>query len=579
MDQILALDKEVRHIVVIEPDLAVFNNTMKTDYIADLLDHDKVDFILGVTVAQFKAQLFQLFTNLHPKYGSRASTCQHPEVIPDPFIYSDRGIKKIDDGVPYIHAASETAKQSFLAMGCSADSYNRFEQTVRNEENIKTKPEIKHLFKKFTDFPAIIVGAGPSMESFIKECHKNKVHEKSLVIACDASLKRLLKEGIRPHLVTRCERKSSTIFNGVEDYDLRGIYYAAYPWTPPEYFDLFPDSFMLFRDNGVCKWTGFDPGSVNGGVSSANAALELALMFGCRDIYLTGIDLCMVGGQTHVGGTEVEFDPEKSKDKWTEVRGNTHKKVTTIPVWARCLNEYNTAIYKWQGKTNGYYKIFNTSKDGAYLEAAPYMAWNKVKLTKKLDPLPIIKENIKTPDQFRMANWTKTKFQTKKLYERFLLDVEKLGKFIEDAMVNCTREEEKIVDQCKSQFLPKPFFETVENNKNSLREMYKGQCVQIDTFRQTFFTDKLFCDTLIDLCQLETFQAENKINSLRNIIRLEHERMKAYITLHYSLFKIYEYYAKKIIGLCDKGWVSDEPEKMVEEFNKGVGDLHEGARA
>jgi len=574
--------KECKHLVIIEPDYAVFNSTMKRVYLGDLFTNPRVDMIVGAGLDVVRPQLFGVFTSAHPKYGSRVSTCQTPEVVTDPFVYSKEGVKDFDEAEAFINAVIDTSKQVFLSCGCSADTYNRYEQTVRNLQNIKNSYEIKHLFDKFKGKPAIVVGAGPSMESFVNNCKEYNLQVKALIIACDASLKRLLKENIRPHIVTRCERKLSTIFEGVEEYDLKGIYYAAYPWCPPEYFDLFPDCFMLFRDNGVCKWTGYDPGSVNGGVSSANAALELAFSFGCSDIILTGIDLCMIGGQTHVGGTEVEFDPNKSKKegKWSEIKGNTLEKVTTIPVWFRCLQEYAQAVSKWKAKGVNF-NIYNTSTEGAEIPGVPYTEWSTAlaKLEQDIDCTNIIDLHLKRPTREYVNQSRLNCRDTVSKLKSFLNDTKKLLLFLEDAVINCAREEEKVMLQIKGSASVKDFFSQSEMSKKSLVGMYKAQCSQIDSHKEKYFSDRMFTDTLIDLCQLETFQMENKINSLKNVVPIEYDRMKAYITLHHQIFGLYGFYASKLIKIMQEGWIDEKPLEQIDFHNDFIDERYKGARA
>ena len=166
--------------------------------------------------------------------------------------------------------------------------------------------------------------------NWIEAYGKNESYKNSLIIAPDAVLYKLIKNNIKPHLVVRCERKYTSIFKGVTKDMTDGIYYCMYPWTPPEFVPLFDDIFYLFRKNGVCLFTGLNHGSIDGGVSSSNACFEMALKLGCKNIVMAGIDLCMIGGKTHTGDTQVEFDINRSKDKWTKVKTNSGKE-ETIP--------------------------------------------------------------------------------------------------------------------------------------------------------------------------------------------------------------------------------------------------------
>jgi len=274
-------------------------------------------------------------------------------------------LKNTEDPVAseIIQIVQKQSQQVFTSMGCAADTYARWEQTTRNFDNLHNSYKIKELFDKVEGKNIIVLGGGPSLKGFIEEASlRPELAKNSLIISCDATLPLLLKNGIRPHLVTRCERKLTTIFGKTKKSDTKDIFYVAYTWTPPEFFELFEESFVVFRDNGVNRWTEYDPGSINGGVSSANAAVELAFMLGKKNnIIMAGIDLVFIDNKTHVEGTEVEFDVEKSRPKWIDIECNDGETRTSIPVWQRCQTEYNQGIYKHIKREC---KIYNTSALG-----------------------------------------------------------------------------------------------------------------------------------------------------------------------------------------------------------------------
>ena len=93
-------------------------------------------------------------------------------------------------------------------------------------------------------------------------------------------------------------------------------------------------------------FTNVDHGFVDGGVSSGNAALELAFNLGCKDIFITGIDCATLDGKSHSNGTQVEIDINKGLQKKLMVECNDGKERETIPIWERCLNEYIFSISK-----------------------------------------------------------------------------------------------------------------------------------------------------------------------------------------------------------------------------------------
>jgi len=365
VEEILKLKKTVSHIIIIEPSLNRFHATLRRHFCAQILNDKKIDFLLGVPDSEIQHHIYQAFTRFDEKEGSRAQTCLKPEIIPDPFVYSSQGVMGEVATKALTEKILAAATSVFQSMGCASDTFNRWIQTQKNFDTLQEAYSIDKAYKKFSDMPHIVVGAGPSMEDFIKECKEKDLTKKACIIACDASLRRLLKEGIRPHFVTRCERKLTAIFDGVKKEDTNDIYYVSYPWCDVEFTKMFKNNVMVYRANGICNWTGYEHAELNGGVSSANAGLQLAYELGAKEIVITGIDLCFIDNASHVPGTKVEFDIEKSRPLWKEVKTNEDKVATQIPVWKRCHGEYENSIIKYM--RNRKLNVYNTNLKGAVI--------------------------------------------------------------------------------------------------------------------------------------------------------------------------------------------------------------------
>lgn len=557
LEVIKKLKKEVAFVVIIEPDIGIFHQTLKREWMGWIVNDPRIDLIVGIRPEELTIHLTKLFATMDKKHGARASKCATPEIIADPFAYP--GNHPLISQVQQV--VNESVKQVFLSMGCAADSFTRWEQVIRNEKNLQKSFRIKPLFEKFSDVPIVVLGAGPSLKDFIDAYHKYDLKDRCLIIACDASLRKLLDHQIRPHLVTRCERKLTTIFRGIERSDTQGIYYAAYPWCPPEYFDLFESSFMLFRDNGVCKWTGYDPGSVNGGVSSANAALELAFLFSAKTIILSGIDLCFLDEKSHIEGTEVEFDVEKSRPKWKEIASNEEgKTVTSIPVWMRCLNEYQGSIYKHYSKRQDF-KVYNTSLRGAKIQGTELISFASLQELTFKETFDLGKK-IKDLLDLHNSNYETSYLQKKKDTISFLKKVsnefQKAFSNASDTLNTAFHEEQKIMEQLKVISDPAKYFSTKNQMLKELTKIYSEPCRLIDQFRQAFYVKELFSNVVMDICQLDLFQSENKAYSLANVIDVDHERLKHYADIHLRLFKIFEYYTHCLIDLLENGYQEKE---------------------
>lgn len=527
LDAMKRKKKTIKYVCIIEPNIGIFKNLIATEDISSLITDPSIDFILGVEGETLLPELFKAFTK--PIAGmsiSRTTMLQSMEIILDPFTHTNE--KDIESGKWYVGLIQDTIQQIKLSMGCPDDQFRRFELMIENKDNMYNSWKINGLYDKMRDVPAIILGGGPSLEGFIKEYKENPKLHSSILIAVDAVLFKLLEHGIKPHIVTRCERKLTNIFAGVTKEKTEGIYYAAYPWTPSEFFKLFNDSFYLFRQNGVCLFTELTHAFCDGGVSSGNAAMELALAFGCEKIFLSGIDLCFIDGKTHVEGTQVEFNVENSKKKWAPVETNSGKQATTIPVWERCRNEYMQAIRKWETKRDYKPQVINTSTDGATIPCTTYKPWSEVlsMFDKDIDVSQIIKENRKKIDQTEIDRFEKkikdTYIEVKKY--KTLVDIA-LG-LQTDAERTADREIDKLVEVAKASARSgRDLIGMLRANQANLEKLWGNVTDTIDlNFKQKLYPELTFRVLIFDVLQLQLFLYENATNSLLNTIDFVDQR-------------------------------------------------------
>lgn len=551
-------EKLIKHVIIIEPDLAVLKGCMERWFVGDILERDDVDLLIGIPPSEIVGHMYKIMTTIDKHGQSRAMSCQIPEVVHDPFAYPPLD-GKLNPVVSEVHAyVTDSSKQVFLSMGCASDSFYRWEQLVLNEKNMESGYKVSGLFDKFDDMPVVVLGAGPSLKDFISVAKEYDIENRAIIIACDAALGLLLKENIRPHIVTRCERKLTGIFTGVKKEDTKDIFYAAYPWCAPEFFDLFQESFMLFRDNGVCKWSTLTPGSVNGGVSSANAALELAYMMGSKHVIMSGIDLCFLDGKTHIEGTEVEFSIEKSKPKWAAIKCNDGEERMSIPVWKRCLNEYAGTIMKYTSVAGNPHRTpYNTSLQGAKIPNTSVKSFTELShLFKPLTQLPVSRIREKCLGKHtkeEIDKYKETKSESIKRLTGFRKELDKLLSDLEDTWLIAGREEDRVISEAKQTVHRYEFFGTVNSISKSLINVYKEPCRRIDEMRKMLLSDNLFCYSVADICQVDFFQSENKCNGLKNLVKEEFQRLKDYVVIQRHMLIMFGFYLNKVINLLNDG--------------------------
>lgn len=526
--------KRIDHIIVIEPDPTIFKHVLMTEDLTEYIQNPHYEFLVGLRPDEIMPELFRCLTKIDKdSVTSRVTKMHSMERIIDPFTYKDRNdqvAKDIDEAI------NVTVKQIQLSMGCSSDQQIRWEMMIENREVMYNSWNAKEQFGKFEGKTAIVCGGGPSLQEFIDHYKANtEAMSGCLIIAADAVLKRLLDEGIKPHMVTRCERKKTHIFKGVDKSMTQDIYYCGYPWTDKSFFDLFDNHFYLFRNNGVCLFTQFSHGLVDGGVSAANAAMELAHNLGASRIIMTGVDLCFVDGKSHVGGTMVEFDIERSRDKWSKTKNNSDEEVTTIPVWLRCYNEYIQGVEKHKHKGKNV-EVVTTATKGIKFPNIKFVPWKDLAFDGSgQKPLEIIKANLKKcpPEE-------KEKFIS--FMRTALSDLKEISdacdiawNLEDDARRVCDREIEQIYLRIHAELKGKHPWEIIKGlrgNQNNYDKLWKNVAEQYDlNFKTKYLPNINYRIIMMDVLQLDMFHYENRINGLANMKEFNCDKYEEYARL------------------------------------------------
>lgn len=552
IDALKRKKKRVDNIIIIEPRLDVFKELIMTEDVGDLFTDPRVDFLVGLKNEELLTELFKVLAKADQNESiSRVGKMLNLEKVVDPFIYVDLESSKEAQQINQI--VDETIKHLELSMGCPDDQGKRWELMIKNRHNMAKSWNISPMWKKFEGKSAIVLGGGPTLQEFIEAYKAHPWMKNCMIIAADAVLHKLIQNDIKPHIITRCERKKTQIFKGVTKDMTKGIYYAAYPWTPPEFFDLFDDHFYLFRNNGVCVFTGIKHGFVDGGVSSGNAALELALNLGFSNVFLAGIDLCMLDGKTHVEGTQVEFNPENSKAKWTKVETHEGKQEITIPVWIRCRNEYGQSIDKHNGKRKNI-KIYQTSKRSAKILGAEFKSWE--------DSVRIFKEEVKIDEEIEKYREKISKEDIDYFYKtvqeahdtikdiaeacRITIELEK------DAQATFDNELEKMIRKIKRDAGEKNMhlvrsLRAVQPNIEKLAQNISD--VYDTNFKLKYCPNKYYRTCIMDILQHDVFLYENKVNSLANMRDFSDDKFLEYAVLTRDFLDKIEFYSDYFVRL------------------------------
>jgi len=222
---------------------------------------------------------------------------------------------------------------------------------MQNLELMLKNPTLRDLEKKGknTDI-AIIVATGPSLAKQLPLLKEIKEHV--TIIAADASLPVLEKEGIKPDIVTTLERTARTgeFYEHTSVAFQKDIVFALTAIVAQELVDNIKDGqFQLsMRPTGWhYSYMGFDDyGYLGLGMSAANMAYELASTMSFKQIIIIGQDLAYAKdgsshSKNHIFGTD-EIKNNKN-DQYVEAYGGDGEARTT-KVWKMFLNGYENTV-------------------------------------------------------------------------------------------------------------------------------------------------------------------------------------------------------------------------------------------
>jgi hypothetical protein len=177
--------------------------------------------------------------------------------------------------------------------------------TLRNLPVMAREAPVDALLAAFPYKPAVLAGAGPSLNRNIEELRPYR--DRAVLIAVGTALKPLVAAGMSPDFVVAVDPGEYTHlqFAGVEAPE---TFLVAEPSVAPEVFSGFVGRTFVFRHGDHHPWPwlmaqGYDPGVVRTWGSVITTALHLGVKMGCDPLIFIGTDLAHDEGRSHAEGT------------------------------------------------------------------------------------------------------------------------------------------------------------------------------------------------------------------------------------------------------------------------------------
>ena len=122
------------------------------------------------------------------------------------------------------------------------------ENTFLNLPHLAHAPDVGELKGGLEDIPFILIGAGPSLDESID--FLREVQDKAIIVASNTPYRKLINNGIRPHLVVTADPLSPTLA-GFQNITLEGV-----PLACP--FSAYPEIVKRFSGR-ILTWCTFNP--------------------------------------------------------------------------------------------------------------------------------------------------------------------------------------------------------------------------------------------------------------------------------------------------------------------------------
>ncbi len=260
----------------------------------------------------------------------------------------------------------------------------RWEQNyLLNRGAIAALPGVAKLFGRFAGIPAVLAGAGPSLDRNVRLLAVAR--GKSVIIACDAALKPLVAHGLAPDIVVNLDPQlyTSNFFEGI---DTRNIALVAPTIVHPSLREQWKGPFFFYNKHApdipvLAKISLNHPqvGALIPGGSVLSVAYDLAFKSAADPIAFIGQDLGYPGGNAYAAGTHFDsFEAasifDQPGDVIVEERDIFGRTLKTQKSMAVTKQWFGWAFANWQPELKR--RIFNCSEAGI-LTNCPLMTFGE----------------------------------------------------------------------------------------------------------------------------------------------------------------------------------------------------------
>jgi hypothetical protein len=190
--------------------------------------------------------------------------------------------------------------------------------TLRNGPAIETHPDVSALIDSAAGLPAIVVAAGPSLDSSLAAVRA--VQGRAVIIAVDTALRPLLAGGVHPHAVVAVDPSEANARHLTDLPPSDDTFLVSEGSIDPLAISGFTGRTFFFSvaDHHPWPWLrelDAAAGRLRAWGSVLTSAFDLALVIGADPIVLVGADLSYPGDRPYCRGVSFEEDWRR-RERW-----------------------------------------------------------------------------------------------------------------------------------------------------------------------------------------------------------------------------------------------------------------------
>lgn len=206
--------------------------------------------------------------------------------------------------------------------------------TLANLSELSTGGDVATLTGAAIGVPAVVVGAGPSLDQNLGDLRV--VQEHALVIAVDTAARPLLMAGVTPHIVVAVDPSESNARHLSDLPPCSDTYLVAEASLDREALLPFRGRTFFFSVSAHEPWPwlashGCAPGRLRAWGSVLTSAFDLAVAMGCTPVVFAGSDLAFTGDRPYCRGVAHEEDWRRLADWGVPIETQWQRQMESCP--------------------------------------------------------------------------------------------------------------------------------------------------------------------------------------------------------------------------------------------------------